>query len=82
MGSMPDLSVTRALGHVNNVHVQTDAATTQQTIESIAAHEAAGFTSLILNTAWETPAELSRRIEWFAGNVMSHFPDDARKLSG
>ncbi|KRD05720.1 hypothetical protein ASE48_16230 [Mycobacterium sp. Root265] len=78
----PDRSVTRALGHVNNAHVQTTAATTQQTIESIAAHEAAGFTSLILNTAWETPADLCRRIEWFAGNVMPHFPDDARTPSG
>jgi probable F420-dependent oxidoreductase len=66
----PDEAVRSALTHVDGAHPSTVHTSADETIELVTAYEQAGFTQLIVSTSWQTPADLSRRIEWFAENVI------------
>jgi probable F420-dependent oxidoreductase len=71
-----DEAIGLARNHVDGVHGSAAYASAEKTRELVAAHQQAGFTQLIVSTAWETPADLSRRIEWFAENVIRELPDE------
>jgi probable F420-dependent oxidoreductase len=71
----PDEATRLALNHIGGDNAPTKRMPAGRTIESVAAHEQAGFTELILSTSWENPADLCRRIDWFAENVLSALPN-------
>ena len=45
----------------------------ERAIEDIGRHQEAGFNHLAIGLSWEKPADLMRKMEWFAAEVMPAF---------
>jgi probable F420-dependent oxidoreductase len=73
----PDSALAQALAHVGGSPVSTASTSAQHTIEQVAEHQLAGLTELIVSFAWQDPADLCRRVEWFADNIIREMTNES-----